>query len=240
MLASLRNLLVKILKQIQDWMAVQHVVVLGDSHASIFHHRLFRMKMVLTRFDTCYVGGATASGLTNPNSETNAQQIFNEKLSGIEERSVVLLILGEVDTGFVIWYRAQKHGRDVSEMFEQALENYQQLINRVAARHRTIVVSTPLPTISDSAPLGEVANLRKEIGATQIERTRLTLEFNRAIHSYCEANNIAFIDLDSASLGKKGLVDPRLLNADPTDHHYDPDAYAGLLIPPLKSALSAL
>jgi len=37
--------------------------------------------------------------------------------------------------------------------------------------YKPIVVSTPLPTIKDNCQWGEVSNLRKEIKATQKERT---------------------------------------------------------------------
>jgi hypothetical protein len=50
------------------------ILVLGDSHAEIFNFCNTKQKKY--NFEVISVGGATAQGSVNPNSNTNALNIF--------------------------------------------------------------------------------------------------------------------------------------------------------------------
>ena len=99
----IKNLVSRLLKLI----TARNIIVLRDSHALVFMSRRFRRYFPLTKFDVCSVGGATTSGLDNPNSLTAAYEMFSNKLSSVTKNSIVIVMLGEVDTGFVIWWRSQ-------------------------------------------------------------------------------------------------------------------------------------
>ena len=148
-------------------------------------------------------------------------------------------MLGEVDTGFVIWYRAQKYQESVKAMTDRAINSYAKFLLEVAARFNVLCISTPLPTIQDGNDWGDVANARREVTATQLERTSLTLEFNKKMQSFCRQQNIAYVMLDEVCLGADGLIRKEFLNRHPNDHHYDSDAYSALLIERLASELCA-
>lgn len=219
---------------LKTWLAVQkpfceEVLVIGDSHAAVFGHPHMRLKLGRYYLNVVSVGGATASGLENPNSKTQTFQKFNQALATTRAKKVVVM-LGEVDTGFVIWYRAAKSGVPVQEAFERALLNYQRLLNEVKTRGLSpLCVSTPLPTIRDGSDKGEIANARKSVLASQRERTELTLRFNREMESFCRAEGIAHINLDTLSLGTDGFVKTELLNHDPLNHHYEKRVFAQML-----------
>ncbi len=100
-----------------------------------------------------------------------------------------------------------------------------------------VVISTPLPTIGDDKKQGKAANLRTEISVSQRERMDLTLKFNMIIREFCENNDIVFIDLDRASIGVDGLVDPKLKNKKSHDHHYDKYEYAKMISNKLYEAM---
>lgn len=212
------------------------VLVLGDSHAAVFNHPHMRRSFPEAHFHVCSVGGATISGLENPNSKTNSRNIFEKALKTFRRRKSTIVMLGEVDTGFVIWYRAAKYKESVDEMLKKTVTKYERFLEQIKKHKEVIVISTPLPTIHDDAS-GEVADLRKEVTATLLERTALTLKFNALISSFCEAHNVIFLSLDEDSLGEDGLVNPELLNDDPTDHHYNQLKYTQLLIPKLNEVL---
>jgi hypothetical protein len=216
----------------------EEILVLGDSHTSVFRHRDVRCAFPKSFFHVINVGGATASGLPNPNSKSQAAQQFAEALAETTARRIIVM-LGEVDTGFIIWSRAAKYGEAVEQVMAQAITNYTGFLADVRSRADSLLcISTPLPTIPDGTAWGDVATARKEITATQRDRTLLTLRFNAQVQAFCECHDIGFINLDPESLGSDGLVKPDLLNPDPHDHHYSPQAYSKILIKPLLENLS--
>lgn len=216
--------------------AGKEVLVLGDSHALIFNDYKFRLALPQWFFNVISVGGATISGLENPTSKTQAYPKFIEGVANSKAKAAILL-LGEVDTGYVIWYRAEKHHESVDTMLAQTIKNYQSFLLEIAKSKRVICISSPLPTIKDGSPLGEVAKARMCVTATQKERTDLTIKFNSSIKQFCNENGITYMDLDAISLGDNGIVCDGLLNSNSFDHHYDKAAYRNLLTPILKILL---
>ncbi|GAB4524414.1 MAG: hypothetical protein Fur0018_07950 [Anaerolineales bacterium] len=124
-------------------------------------------------------------------------------------------------------------------MLKEAVHNYVELITAFADKHEVIVVSAPLPTIEDDAPVGEVAIQRQSITASQSERTALTLAFNKSVRGEVLSNpRVRYINLDEVSLNPaSGLVRDELKNRRRTDHHYDKKAYARLLTSHLRTIL---
>jgi hypothetical protein len=218
-------------------MSKEVILVLGDSHANVFQ-QVSLHALLGADCKVVAVPGATVSGLSNPNSKTQALPTFLDALRQTSATTIIFLI-GEVDTGFVIWYRSQRDGIEVSEALERAVSNYQDLLHKAAAIARVICISAPFPTIRDGHNFGEVANARKEVKATQLQRTELTTRFNSRMRAHCAEKTMNFIDLDPESLGSDGLVHPRLLNSRPTDHHYDQGVYAELIGSRLSAYLKA-
>ena len=214
----------------------KEILVLGDSHAHIFNDYKVRVTMPQWFFNVVSVGGATISGLENPTSKTQAYPKFIDGVVNSKAKTAIVL-LGEVDTGYVIWFRAEKYHESVATMFEQTIKNYQSFLIEISQSKRVICISSPLPTIKDGSTLGEVAKARMCVTATQKERTELTIKFNSSIKQFCNENGIAYMDLDAISLGENGIVCDGLLNSNPFDHHYDKAAYRRLLIPRLKALL---
>jgi hypothetical protein len=212
------------------------LLVIGDSHASIFNNKKLRRSLWPLKISVCWVGGATVSGLENPNSKTQALPLFTESYQKSQPDYVVVLI-GEVDTGFVIWWRAEKYNKPIKEMLDKSVENYAKLLQQFKGHDKTIAISTPLPTIKDDQNWGDVANARSEVKASQFDRTKLTLEFNQMVEQVCLKENCDFVSLDKYSLGDNGLVISSLLNNNPSDHHYDQNQHAALIIKELTSLL---
>ena len=215
---------------------MQEILVLGDSHTPIFNHPLFKEKFPNLFFNVLTVIGATASGLENPNSTTKAYPIFRKAVKQSTAKQVIVM-LGEVDTGFVIWYRAQKYQESVSAMMNKAIASYSRFLTELKIRFEVVCISTPLPTIQDGNDWGDIANARREVTASQVERTALTLEFNRIMQEFCVQNDIRYIMLDDLSLGEHGIVKADLLNSNYSDHHYDPDQYSRLLVEGLTGVI---
>ncbi len=235
---KLRSVLMSLVRKIRSWFVRENVFVLGDSHAATFYHWWFDVKFPHLVFQVVSVNGATASGLENPNSATQAYKIFDEALMRRRSKRYILL-LGEVDTGFVIWHRAQRYDVPVEQMLAQAVERYSRFIAKVKTLGDVIVISAPLPTIPDEHSCGEIANLRREVKASQYERTQLTLTFNQRMCDFCNGIGVHFLGLDQDSLGGNGLVKRELLHPDPCNHHYHSKRYAQLLADKLRTLLSS-
>jgi len=203
------------------------ILVLGDSHADVLSHSDASIAGYVFRI--VRVGGATISGLKNPNSVTQAMPIFRKAIKSYKGKLCVIL-LGEVDTGFVIWLRAKKHGLNVQELCEQTAANYIDFIRSIPKEKQVIIISAPLPTIQD----GQIANLRKEVDASLIDRTKLTVTLNSRMESLAKKFAILYLNLDSNSLGEDETVKRELLHSDANNHHYDPKTYLKILMPPLR------
>jgi hypothetical protein len=216
------------------------VFVFGDSHTEIFQHLNSQIYNQKFYFTVCLVGGATAQGLRNPNSKTNAVEIFKKRLLTIKNKKRLLIFsLGEVDTGFIIWFRAEKHNDSVENQMNESLSAYFSFIEWVKSQgfNNMGLLSAPPPTIEDNQEWGTVANQRKEVKASKLERTQLTIRYNLRLKEFCEKNGILFIDCDSHLLAQNGLVKNEFLNSDKTNHHLDIAKYSRVVFNILKNEL---
>lgn len=206
--------------------------VFSDSHGLVFDHLNVRHPFSKLHFDVTEVSGATAQGLVNPNAQTNSLEIFQSKIDTISDKNAPLLfLLGEVDTGFVIWYRAQKYGETIESQLDRSIRNYFSFLRGVQQQgfHNIVIVSAPLPTIRDNQTWGQIANLRKEVKATQRERTELTLKYNARLRDLCLTHGFSFLDCDEQLLDTRtGIVKETFLNSDRNNHHLDNDQYCAV------------
>lgn len=233
-LKNLKNKLFLAAESLHTRLVGRKILVLGDSHAAVFRHVYWRLALFAWPLRTVSVGGATASGAENPNSTTRSSERYEAALL-LRDYSGILVTLGEVDTGFLIWQRAKSKGISVEESYRKTIDQYFSFLAKLKGYAPVCVVSTPLPTIGDEVEKswGEIANLRKEIEASQLERTDLTLRFNRDVALFCEGSGIGHISLDQQSLGADGLVRGELLNRDSRDHHYQDLPYCRMLRRPI-------
>ncbi|MFZ2197966.1 MAG: hypothetical protein WAV13_09560 [Thermodesulfovibrionales bacterium] len=238
--AKIRSLLKRIISSpIVLWgkrLMFDEVLVIGDSHANVFYSLKFMPSFPRHFFHVVIVGGATVSGLKNPNSTTRALPIFMDSLRNSKAATTIVL-LGEVDAGFVIWYRAEKYKTPVAVMLDQATENYQNLLMEISKKSRVICISTPLPTITDENIWGDIANARKDVKATQRQRTDLTIQFNKQMQEFCDRKRFIYLSFDNECIGENGLVAPWILNSNPNNHHYDRQKYADMIINRLRSII---
>ncbi len=215
----------------------EHVLCLGDSHVKVMRD----VQLPNVRFSACGVGGATASGLLNPNSKSRAAASFKKRLGRTGSWQTILLLLGEVDCGFLIWQRAERHGISVDQQLTQTLDAYEVFITDLVRSgfKDVIVLSPPLPTIDDEAKkIGKVARERISIAATQRERTQLTLRFTAELRERCQRIGATFLDVTSAQLDESsGLIRADYLHHNPRNHHLADAPYSELITAQLQTVL---
>jgi hypothetical protein len=136
-----------------------------------------------------------------------------------------IIHLGEVDCGFVIWYRARAYGEDVQAQMTQSICAYFNFVDElIEAGYGTVVITgASMPTIRDGQRFGEVANKRREITASLLERTNLTIAYNLQLAAEAAKRDIPFIDIGQLVRDpRSGVVADEYRNPDPTDHHLHP------------------
>lgn len=215
-----------------------HLVALGDSHAWVI--RLAALRPVLdAKVELCSVPGATAQGLLNPNSNTNALHRFQRRCAEAPTWQILVFLLGEVDCGFAIWHWAEKHGVSIEAQMTRSIQGYSLLLeSTLESGFRTVVLSAPLPTIPDDLERRQVVGARRDIRASQRDRTSLTLEYNERLHAACARLGANFIDVTTPTLNPvTGTVRFEYLNPNRFNHHQNFRRYADLVAPALATAI---
>lgn len=215
-----------------------HILGLGDSHAQSIGRAAKRLDWPRSILS---VAGATARGLRNPDSKTNALVLFEERCARSKSWQQLVFLLGRVDCGFVIWYRAQKYGVGVEDELSYSLAAYTDLIARNVASHTKapIVLSVPPPTIRDGEVAGEVASARREVTASQRERTDLTFEYNERLSAACDRIGARYLDVTTATIDPATrLVRDEFRHPDAGNIHLHPIKYAALIAAALADLLA--
>ena len=157
---------------------MKNIIVCGDSHARVFKFMNTKQKNI--HFDVCIVSGATAQGMINPNSKTNALPIFINKIEKSKKADKIIIMLGEVDCGFLIWVRSKKYNISVDKQIENSTENLFKFIEKIInnfsySKEDIIVAGSVLPTIKDSTNKKYLSGARSKVDVSQKVRTAKTL-----------------------------------------------------------------
>lgn len=200
-------------------------LIFGDSHVAAFE-RAAELGWIRNPSAFLSVGGATAVGMRNPNSATNALQTFREALLPVRPGCIPVMHLGEVDCGFVIWYRALKYNESVEAQLAASLAAHIEFVDQLlAAGYPTVVLTgASMPTIGDGEVSGDVANKRSEISVTRRDRTQLTQTYNARLRELAAARGVPFIDIaDMVIDPDTGEINPIFCHNDPGNHHLHPE-----------------
>ena len=200
------------------------ILALGDSHTGVFKHINKKRLMHDVEFNVVTVHGATAQGANNPNSKTNALAKFKEKLASEKKHDGVMVMLGEVDCGFVIWYRKEKYNTSIEEQLDNSVTKLFEFIdNEVRTKYdaeQITVIGVNLPTLFDHVIPG--AKLRREFYGlgTLKERTQLTLMYNDSLKNECIKRRYNYTDIVKETMDPTSqVVDKQYLRPNERDHH---------------------
>jgi protein associated with RNAse G/E len=199
-----------------------NILTVGDSHSNIF--KICDKQTNKINFKSIVVDGASAQGSVNPRSKTNFLETFKQEKSKINLNfDHIIIMIGEVDCGFVIWYRSEKYNISVDKQLINSVDKLFEFIkNEFSLFHpeQIIVVGSILPTILDNTDKNILRGERKLVKASQIERTTLTLEYNTELKNRCKKLGYNYEDITSLIINKKtNLVNDYFLNDDRSDHH---------------------
>ena len=195
--------------------------VIGDSHLLPLNNLKLNKQFKILM---CVVQGATASGLKNPRSQTLSGPIFENYLQNISKNDWVIIHLGEVDCGFVMWVRSERENISIEEQSNITLENYKHLLIKIKNKTDKIILINILPqSIKDGTKIGDIANLRGSIKANQKQRMNLTNKMNTDLLKICSDLNINYFNLNKYFIDNEtGLLKDFFYNSNPEDHHLEP------------------
>jgi hypothetical protein len=213
------------------------ILCCGDSHTIVFDYCNSRQNDFV--FDVCKVSGATAQGAVNPNSKTNALNIFEKKINSTRADKI-LIMLGEVDCGFVIWVRSKRYNISIDDQINISVNNLFTFVdNIIATKNYTnkdiIICGSILPTIKDNTDKTFLSGARSEVDVSQLERTKKTTEYNNLLKINCHKYGYNYIEIVNDILGKDGIVRDEFLNSNSADHHLDNEKTYKLWLSKLKT-----
>lgn len=198
--------------------------IIGDSHIEAINYAI--QQGWITAQAKCHiVPGATSVGLRNPNSVTNAVTIFKECLFPVVKNTIPVIQLGEVDCGFVIWWRAEKLKETVESQLHESVRAYFEFVDDIVSNgYPSVVISgAVLPTILDGQRWGDIANKRQEVQASLKSRTLLTLRYNEMLRKGAILRSLPYIEITKSIIDTNtGVIADEFRNPDPCDHHIDP------------------
>lgn len=210
---------------------MKKLLAFGDSHLEALKFAWDLRLLGADRAIFCIVPGATAVGLRNPNSVTNALEIYQTMAKEHRDATHALIHLGEVDCGFVIWWRSMKFGESVERQVDCSIEAYGKFVLDLYRRglSRVCITGASLPTIRDHAEFGEVANKRREVSVSLAERTALTLDYNERLYQLARETGCEYFDISAGTMNRDDrVVSDHFRNEDPCDHHLDAGRSVGV------------
>lgn len=213
------------------------ILCCGDSHTRVFDYCNSRQNEFV--FDVCEVGGATAQGVVNPNSKTDALAIFEKKINSTRADKI-LIMLGEVDCGFVIWVRSNRYNISIDDQINNSVNNLFTFVDNIIATKKytnkdIIICGSILPTIKDNTDKKFLNGVRSEVDVSQLERTKKTIEYNNLLKINCHKYGYNYIEIVNDILGKDGIIRDEFLNSNSADHHLDNEKTYKLWLSKLKN-----
>jgi len=220
---------------------IMNILFFGDSHTQKYIKHGANKIQNDVKFDVCYVKGATAQGAVNPNSKTKALSIYRKTLKRKKNNDYdyFAIMLGEVDCGFVIWFRAKKYNKTIHEQIMLAINNLEEFlkndVEKVFSEDKIVVVGATLPTITDNTDKKFLNGARSEIDASLQERIDCTFEYNKQLSIMAEKNNYQYFDISDETFDQENYcVFPQFLNKNPYDHHFDGHSVAQFFVDKFK------
>jgi hypothetical protein len=204
------------------------VLVIGDSHVESF--RTIRRRRLLPRVwvDTAIVRAASAMGIANDASHTGALQQFRAVLARVPTSRQLIVILGEVDTGRLLWVRAERDGTAVDVQLHRSFTNYTAFLAELLAAGRPVAVGAIAPQIVHERDLPKSAAwLRRTLTVPLTDRIAVTRSYNALLRAWCAEHGAAFLDWEADSVDPvSGAIRDELRPVHPYDNHPNPATYA--------------
>ena len=196
------------------------ILVIGDSHSKIFNQYSGNE----FEFTVKAVDGATVRGAINPNTTTNSLNIFRECLQEYTNFDKIFIVLGEVDCGYLIWYKFLYEDLDPQEQMKESIGKLKQftqneIIQYFSPNNIFLISSTP-PVIENNVNPKFLAGARSKVTTPIEDRLKLTLDYNQSLNQMAKELKCHYLDITPHILDYQiKRVKKEWLREDPNDHH---------------------
>lgn len=211
-------------------------IVLGDSHAEVFDW--INRQLGFEVFDVLKVPGATALGLLRPDSRTDALNKFRLKIqeSGSEISNLIIMV-GEVDCGFLCWLLQKEKGLDPYETLEKSVNNLVNMVNGFVASgkvvpHKVVVFAVPTPPKLNYSNPKFLHGLRRNVQLNRDQISTAIKFYNKKLEEATVYSGYRYIDLYTSLLSDNDS-DDLVRSVEPSfdcDHHLYAPSLAGPIV----------
>jgi hypothetical protein len=217
-------------------------LLLGDNHIGYFARAMQIAGFLGWQYQVCEVGGATTVGMRNPNVAVNALGIYRSFLQDKSRQATIILQLGEVDCGFVMWYRSQRNNEPLVDQMRASSAAYLGFLHEIRYMGFLDIVITgaTLPSIQDGHDWGDSTDKRRDVTNTLLERTKLTIEYNKALQIHAKELGLRYLEVSTELVDPATkTVQPRFLSANPHDPHLDCNAMGTIWAEKLRALVAS-
>ena len=162
------------------------ILVIGDSHSKVFNH----YKGDKYHFNVREVLGATARGAINPNTRTNSLRIFQSFLEENSDYDKIFIVLGEVDCGYLIWYKYLFENLDPITQMEESISKLKSFVTTQVFSYfppdSVFLISSTPPVMQDNTNPKFLEGARSKVTTSIEDRLDLTLKYNTSLNRISE------------------------------------------------------
>jgi len=162
------------------------ILAVGDSHAEVFKH--------IKGVNFLSIKAASAYGLMNPNSITQARKTIIEKVSS-QNWDWIFLHFGEVDCGFLIFQMSEKYNTTIEENIQKSVSRYFSFIDEIKHESNIMVLGINIPRSTGEAT-NLVAKRAKWMKYDYFTRKSINLTFNKVIQNKCNEAGYLYADIN--------------------------------------------
>ena len=171
------------------------IYVVGDSHTAIFKND--------PAFKVVEIAG-TAHNLVNVKSTSNSNQKLQQVIDSIDKKcDLVMLVFGETDCRFHIYYQAQKRGVSISDIINETVFHYGLALHWLRG-------SGVIPIVLGISPPGTYNRFEYDMPgkpyASPEILAKIYSEFNTKMKLFCNMRAFAYIDIYSKTVDDKGFL----------------------------------
>jgi lysophospholipase L1-like esterase len=190
----------------QSYLQKNIIHCIGDSHASFFSGRNDmqpewpgRAKNAIPLFRAYRLGPVVAYNLCKTGTTTQGREKLFAVLSGIPEKSIILLCFGEIDCRVHMIRQAELQNRDVLEIANECANRYFSVIKEVH-KNFDVIVWNVIP----SSRQNKIYDKEFPSYGTSAQRNMATSSFNAILNKLLQAEQVKALSIFDELLDEEG------------------------------------